>query len=525
TVPYVRGAFGSSVRYPSAHKVKTLFALQPTDGAAPQTLQRNSAWAWAGSKSFQLGVLLETAPGNAAFTNTFKRIGTNQWRLISLPLYPAQSDEAKVLGVSAATLKLGRYRPLITPVSGIQKPSWRFGITGDKHDLYPRVRESIAPGRGFWVRLERDLAASIRGGEPSRARPFEVPLSGGWNAIGVPYKTSFSLSAVRVRLGSAAPVGWAQAVANRWVVPGVWRWKTEGGYVRIDSGSAANQVLQPYEGYYVFSPVGRGVVLLFDANQRTGGQSTSAPATSTNFWRVPLSVSAPSGREIDGAFGVSNNVASLPAARPPLGERSLSFSFGNSGSAAAEATRAGRESGWSESLLAPFNSSAVWKFSVDGAVSGETVKLSWGDLRLVPSRFDFALIDETTGAKVAMLPSGQRIYTYVAGAAARSFRIEAKVRTATVAARALWPSRALQVQYVAAEDETVSIAIETPEGEVVKTLSNRFLRRGEATTWMWDGRDESGRLIFSAERAKSFRARVSALGEDGVVREQLVSIS
>lgn len=524
TVPYARGAFGSGLRYPSAPKVKTLFALQPTDGAAPQILQRNSAWSWNGSKPFQLAVLLETAPGNTTFANTFKRAGTNHWRLISLPLYPTQSDEAKVLGVPMEVLKLARYRPLLTPISSIQKPSWKFGINTDKHDLYPRLREPIAPGRGFWLRLDDDLAASVRGGEPSRAQPFEVPLRGGWNAIGVPFKTSFALSAVRVRLGRAAPVSFAQAITNRWIVPGVWRWKTEGGYARVDSGSAANQVLQPFEGYYVFSPIGRGVFLIFDAATRTGGQSTLMPPTSATFWRVPMSVSGRSGRETDGAFGVSNSAAFLPAARPPLGERTVSLSFGSTGSASAESTRAGRESGWAESLIAPFASSGVWKFSIDGAQPGEAVRVDWGDLRLVPGRFDFVLFDETGGKTIPMVPDGPRFYTFASGAGARSLRIVATARAALVAVRVLWPSALAQIDYKAAEEALVAVRIETLAGEPVRTLGDQFLQRGETHHWAWDGRDESGQLVLAADGIQGFQVRITVVGEDNVARDQIVSL-
>lgn len=521
--PYVRGAFGSSVSYPSAHKVKTLFALQPADGAAPQTLQRNSAWSWNGNASSQIGVVLETAPGNTATTNTWKRAGTNQWRLVSLPLYPAQSDEAKVLGVRADALQLARYRPVLSPASAIEKTAWRFGINGDKHDLYPRLRESLAPGRGFWLRLDRDLTASIRGGEPSRAKPFEVPLTGGWNTIGVPFKTAFALSSLRVRLGSAAPVSFAQAVTNRWIVPGVWRWKIEGGYARVDNGSAANQVLQPFEGYYIFSPIGRGVVLIFDAAHRTGGQSTLVPPTSATFWRVPLSVSAASGREFDGAFGVSSNATFLPAAHPPLGERALSLSFGSSGSTLAEATRAGKESGWAESLVAPFAASATWKFSIDGAQAGETVRLGWGDLRSVPGRLDFLLIDESNGRQTPMLPGGASSYSFVAGSGARSLRIAATVRPAgRVVARALWPSPVVQIEYQANEDETVGVQIETLAGEAVQILKPQFVRRGNTLRWVWDGRDANGRMIFSAGKTQEWQARIVAVGDDELAREQIV---
>jgi hypothetical protein len=426
----VRGAFGTASTYPSGPRVQASILLSPTDGGVARVFKRNLAWSYADGVAQGAGFVLETVPSNAAVLANWRRSGSNVWRLVSIPVFPLESDEARVLSAPPSTLSLARYRPTDLPVTNLGT-SFRFGIGSDKHDFYPAISEPMEPGRAYWYRLPADRSVAIRGGEPSRTRPFEVPLRSGWNAVGVPFNMVFALQSVRVRLGASTSASWSDAVARGWVGTGVWRWKPEGGYARVDAG--AGTALAPFEGYYVYTSLNSGVSLVFDPLSRSG----ALPAASGG-WQVPLSVLSGTAREDGFSFGCVPFAGTTPsrraAARPPAGERSLLLSFAHSGSAATEASRAGRESGWAESFAPPLSATQTfsWRFLVDGAAAGERVVLTWGEVSTVPATHTLTLVDETTGVRTPMRVGGARAYAFVAGPAGRRLRIEAAPRSSQV---------------------------------------------------------------------------------------------
>ncbi|HEX8835150.1 MAG TPA: hypothetical protein VF719_13160, partial [Abditibacteriaceae bacterium] len=191
TSTWRRGAFKSPTRYRSGPRVRTDFILAPTGGGAAKTIRRNSTWSYFGGMAQPIAVLLETPPSDNSFPLNVTRTATNGLRMISLPLYPYHTDEATVLGVDRTKLLLARYRPNLSP-KGFTQNGITYGVTADKYELYPNIAEPFAPGRGYWLKLNADLATTVRGGEPPRDKPFEVPLiggenQGGWNQIGVPF--------------------------------------------------------------------------------------------------------------------------------------------------------------------------------------------------------------------------------------------------------------------------------------------------------------------------------------------------
>jgi hypothetical protein len=427
--PLARGVFTTipTYAYVSGPSVKTSFEIVPTDGGARKKLWRNSAWALFGGEPQALAVLLETAPGNDAFTLNLDLEGDNHWRMMSLPLFPVETDEANVLGITpASSLKLARYRPNLEAVAATRNII--FGITVKRHDLYPSIPEPFAPGRAYWIKLDANLSRIVHGGEPSRAKPFEVPLRGGWNQVGVPYNLNFDLDAVRVRLLDGAPVTLATAMSNGWIAPGIWRWNRNGGYARVDSAHAAARQLLPFQGYYIFTRRSRGVKLIFDATSRSANPPSPLVQTATN-WQLSVGASTTSASDAGNAFGVTPVVSGrpqhMPAAKPPPGARSLTVSFTSGGTVFADNTTAGATSGWAESFKAPFTTAATWTLNVDGATSGETVRFFWGDPATIPTAVELTLVDNATGRRISM--STTRSYSFIAGVNARKFSIEARV--------------------------------------------------------------------------------------------------
>ncbi|HEX8550714.1 MAG TPA: hypothetical protein VF681_04075 [Abditibacteriaceae bacterium] len=491
-----RGAFADGSAYPSAQAVKTRFTLTPTDGAAAKSFFRNGAWSYYGGQTQSLAVILETAPGNAAVNASWNISGVNKWRMISLPLFPTESDEATVLGIDRTLLQLARYRPNL-PAPRTTVNSIAFGITSQKHELYPNIAEPFTPGRGYWLQLNANLATTVRGGEPTRARPYEVPLLGGWNQIGVPYNRGFTTNSLRVVHGTTS-MPLATAISTGVICAGVWRWKASGGYDRVDYGDTTNQTLQPFEGIYIYSRPARGVKLVFDA-ATTSQAVIKRAAVSTQNWRVPMVATATSGstvtgRDDDAGFGVTGTTNGIltqrPAARPPAGPRSLTLAFSSSGDSASDATNAGAPSGWAESLLKP-NSTMVWNGFVDGTAANETVTLAWGSFSALPVSLNATFIDLLTNTRIDM--TKQNRYSFVSNGKSRIFRIEAAPRSAGIQsfkATTLSGSRSVQIDGTFSISGQAIIEIETPDGELVVGIGNRAVAVG-TSTWFWSGKDAS----------------------------------
>ncbi len=425
-----RGAWLAPSTYPAGPGVKTLFRLSPTDGGGPRLFGRNTAWSFDQivNQPSGVGFVFQTPPSDASITASWAIRNANRWRLISVPVTPVEGDEARALAIPASSLVLARPVPALRARADLSR-GFPFGITSSKNIFYPQSSqiEPLGPGRAYWLKLSGDKTVTIRGGEPERAFPVEVALKPGWNAVGVPFNLMFSLASVQVRVG-AETVGWNEALARGWVASGVWRWKPEGGYARVDVGSAG---LVPLEGYFLFTRQA-SATLIFDSSSRTASLST--PAQGVGAWQLGLSVASGSGasyaREDGFALGSTTFNGLVPArqaaARPTAGERSVLLAFLSSGSSVQDASGAGNESGWAESFVPPLSKAgARWSFIVDGANVGERVVLSWGDLSGVPAGFKLFLVDEASHVRLEMKQDAPHFYAYTARAGARSLRIEA----------------------------------------------------------------------------------------------------
>lgn len=512
------GAFGDAGKYPSAQAVVTTYTLTPTDGAAPKTWKRNGAWSYASGRSQSFAAILETAPGNAAFAKTFGFSGDNRLRLISLPLYPVQTDEADVLGIERTRLLLARYRTNLAP-TGFTQSGITYGITADKHELYPNIAEPFAPGRGYWLKLNQSLATTVKGGQPSTSTSFEVPLLGGWNAVGVPFNRTFALSSVRISYGGQT-TDFAGAVKANWLGGGVWGWKPEGGYARIDSGTAANQTLQPFEGYFVFSRFARGLKLIFDPRTTEVAAITRSAITAQN-WSVPLVASSNSARDETSAWGVTAVTNGVPitrsAARPPAGSRSLTLSFLTSGNPEIDRTTAGKVSGWAESLVAP-DAPRVWKGLVDGAWPEQTVAVQWGDISRLPVSIDATFIDEKSGQRINMAQT--RVFRFVSDGTARRFQIEATPRPAAIlglSARQLAGSRVIEIGATFGLPGRATLDIETPDGDLVRNIAAESVASGKRR-WNWSGLNSAGRSVAGG----TYSAHLTMRDDRGVETEKTV---
>ncbi len=401
-VNVVNGTWAATAPYPSGPRVQTAF----TFGGV--TVRRNTAWLAPGSQLRSAAFLLEV-PSVLQTLNFSTPAGQSQIRMVSLPGFPTETDEAAALNLAPNALKLARYRPNLSPAVS-NNGALQFGIGGDRYEIYPNISAPIAPGRGYWLGVgQNGYSTQVEASLPPADKPYEVPLLGGWNQIGVPFNRSFSASAISVRNGGFAPVSLAVAQARGWVAPGIWRWLPTGGYVRADTGNAT---LAPFEGYFIFAGPQRGVSLVFDASANALAKTSDA-RTAAGSWSVSLHATGESTADIAGVFGVSSapNVA-----KPPAGARVVSLRF--EGSDAQGASASG--SGLAESYVPQLGEGASWTAIVDGTAGGENVTLKWGNFARGVA---LTLLDSASGARIAMKSGGQ--YRFVAGAAPRRLIISA----------------------------------------------------------------------------------------------------
>ena len=180
-VSVTNGTWAASAPYPSGPRVQTAF----TFGGA--TVRRNTAWLSAGRQLRSAPFLLQV-PATQTALNFSTPAGQSQIRMVSLPGFPLQTDEAAALNIAPADLKLARYRPNLSPVSTNASGALVFGIGGDRYELYPNISAPLAPGRGYWLgrRAKRLLdhgAGEFAARRPSLRSAAAGRLESDWRAV------------------------------------------------------------------------------------------------------------------------------------------------------------------------------------------------------------------------------------------------------------------------------------------------------------------------------------------------------
>ncbi len=406
-VAVARGAFKATTVYSPSSAVKTQFTFNGT------TLRRNTAWFKPGIVSRSTAFLLEVPPASSNI-NFSVASGASRLRMVTFPLIPVKTDEAQMLNVSPSALELARYRPNLSPAKQ-QGDALVFGISTDRHEVYPNITEGVAPGRGYWFAVGGSgFSTTILGSEPSRTKPYEVPLLGGWNQFGVPFNKDFATGAIKVRYGGFSPVTLAVAQSRGWITPGIWRWLAGGGYKRTDEPDSGGSDLKAFEGYYIFANPERGVSLVFDASAQT------AKLAARTGWNVPVLVSGAKNRDDSTRFGVS---ADSNIAKPPTATKVVTLRFVENGSD----TAANAGSGLAESFVPTLTGVGTWTAILDGTTAGEQITISWGNLKSVPKTVTLTLLDQKTGTTKKMSSGGK--YKFKADGAPRRFTFTATPKT------------------------------------------------------------------------------------------------
>lgn len=394
--------------------------------------------------------------------------------MISLPVTPLVSSIPQMFGIAETDLLLARWDPT-------QAPDGTYNVWPDC--------EPFEPGRGYWLRVLNDVAATITGVKPAEDQRILVPLDLGWNMIGSVRTSAVNAADLKIQIGTEAPVRLADAVSSRLVQQGIFAYEQGQGYVLAET-------LQPGVGYWIRVLNRTGCRLAFEPLASTSDAAASAAACTTPAWKVPLRVTcgglSSSSAYLGGASGAT-------AATDPTYDMQAPPAFGD----CVTARFVREEDGASQSYLTDVRGvSGVgesWDVQVASTVAGSPLRLEWPDLSQLPAQVRPFLVDESTGRRVAMRTT--TAYVIPAADEPISRRLRVELRPASAGALALsgvsgmHGTGVVTVSYRLSGDASVDARVLNIAGRPVRSLASGKLDTAGANVVTWNLRDDGGHPV------------------------------
>ncbi|MCH8018936.1 T9SS type A sorting domain-containing protein [candidate division KSB1 bacterium] len=307
------------------------------------------------------GLLKETSqPGGAE--STF-------YRMISVPL---NLDDKSALNIFEDDL--GQY----------ESSTWRlfqYNSGSDTYSEYPNIRP-FSPGTAGWLivrdpnkRIDSGIGTSVEAN-----RPFEIPLSQGWNDFGLPFSFPVDWSDILATSTSTDAFMGLYTYQGQWLLPG------------------EVTTLSPWEGYSVFSQTS-GVALSIPPLQSDGTSSVQKASIKFTDSEWFLRVEAVCESALDGSsyLGVAQNAAEtwdkLDYLEPPYIADFVSVRFPHN-------DWQGFHGNFTTDFRPPFYEGQVWHFQVKTNIQNASVKLRFRNLETLPSNFQASLLDNSTLQKI-----------------------------------------------------------------------------------------------------------------------------
>lgn len=337
-------------------------------------------------------------------------------RMITIPAFAIQKNEAEVLGVDPGQLLMARADGAV--------PRFESYRQGDIYRLWPNT-PAFRPGYAYWVQAAGDLNLDFEGVEATRDRPFRQHYPPGWAQFGNPWSDlNITLGSLQVQgIGMPAPVSLAEAQTQGIVSSGVFRYSpSSGGYVLLEP----NAVLTPYEGFWINILADGGATIIFP-NSLSAGPARGRPqrAVDPRRWSVGLVAETDGHRDAATRFGISGGAGDSftpqdVAKPPPFGPYlAATFPHHDWGRAAGSYAVDLREADGAEK---------TWDLLVESNLGAREVTLSWPDLAGVPDNVSLVLEDLTTGRRRLMRSTAS--YRFTLGPdGRRPFRIYARRAT------------------------------------------------------------------------------------------------
>jgi hypothetical protein len=439
------------------------------DGIAPRTIQLNTGFdfyvAWL---PFQYtgGSVAMTIPEGVA--------------MVSLPVTAYRADNAAALGVDASTLLMARWRP---------------DILGDnKYEHYPKC-PPITAGYGFWTKFDSATQVTVYGETVDPASVGRVGLFPGWNQIGVPFDSDYSIGDIVVEVGNGDRYLYADAVLEGIIGNAFWGYDTPSGTFAVEAST-----LRAERGYLIRCYQPAGAVLIFTGPEHAGrGRSRTPMDPDPGAWSVTIearfgdggcgtAVLGRSPRAQDGFDAVHDTL------RPPpfgaYGARGLIFPH----------TDWKVEPGdYAVDIRSDAGSEKVWDVEVVGAAPESEVTLTWRNLARAPKEAVLILEDTETGTRRFLRTTSS--YRFKVGPeGSRSFQVTARTDPAggrvMITDLVAHPSRgAVSISYGLTRGADTDVQIQSLNGRLVRRIVSRAGSDAGVNTVNWDQRDSAGRRV------------------------------
>jgi len=207
--------------------------------------------------------IVDTMGRRAQFNHVIGSTSTGL-RLISFPGLPLRTDESTVLGL---------------PPEQVLLASWQADAAGDdKYRIYPDM-PPIIPGRGYWLKSDDPVQVTVDADVPDTLGVYRVPLSPGWNLVGVPVEFTFPPDNLRFDQGGET-VSLPEAAQNGWVRSVMFEYDGNQGVYR-----QASQ-FRPWEAYWIRCITAGGCNLVFFESSASSARAASAPVTAADRLRA-----------------------------------------------------------------------------------------------------------------------------------------------------------------------------------------------------------------------------------------------
>jgi hypothetical protein len=416
----------------------------------------------------------------------------NRLYMMSVPLTPLTDDAAAVLGISANDMLMARYDPKATGTQAYR--------------MWPQC-DPLGPGRGYWLRLATAVEKDVTGVLPATDAEYRVPLSLGWNQIGIPRTSGVSVNDLQVVVGTQSAVSFTDAVTQHLVQNGVFSYDPLAGY-------QLQTTLQPLQGYWIRCLYAQGVRLVFPATTGVAAASvksvkgtvspkgvTTPPVRKSDSgalgnlaWKLPLRATA-GGLNCTTAYVAAAQDATdgpdsvYDIAAPPA--------FGNYVQVRFPHDDWGAQAGSYVCDVRPtVQQQQTWKMRVESTVADAPVTLSWPDLTGLPGDLRPVLVDEDTGKRTYMRTTqGVTIPAAAGQPAARNFRIELlpAMQTATPQVVSLTAARTgvgVGIVYTLSADAQVSARMLNIAGRPVRSLVSDSAQPAGTNTLVWNLRSD-----------------------------------
>ncbi|GEM_PF-713809 len=455
---------------------------------------------------------VQAEPKSVTFI-TFPKVLSTGLQMVSIPyeLIAGRDSPSYVFG-AAINRRLARYGLKATAT-----PPYIPGDVGDydyhyyEEGYYDEFVSTLAPGRGYWVRITLPTPLQIEGHTIDRQQPFIMrnekswdairAADIGWQQIGNPFPFEIDLNAIQVLADDTSQLlNFNSAAETGYIIPILYRWDGQ-QYVAM---TPPEIVLEPFDGYWIRKLKPCRLVILPSIAMRsraseTGRYSSSRRASKHgNGWRLKL-VAEAAGDALPQSvtLAVDENANAgvefgrdIPAPPPPPGAR-LHISLMPTDETAnriplmVDCRPMGLER-------------IVWDVNLRALKSCESVRLSWDGIGNIPRGWRLWLYEPSrksplnmravNACDVALSPSGAASLRIVAD------RISSYgLRVSNINAVPMRGGDVL-IRFELTKAAKCEVSIMTLTGRVIRKLSLSGSRAG-LNYIRWDARDSDGQRV------------------------------